>query len=77
MGEVKFDDVESLYKRIKPLLKLKQKLFKKLGYEVGINNIWLFLVETKWKVSHNLTLYDIVNDIMILDYRELKDFYGG
>ena len=77
MGEVKFNDVESLYKRIKPLLKLKQKLFRKLGYEVGIDNIWLFLVETKWKVSHNLTLYDIVNDIMILDYRELKDFYGG
>ena len=77
MGEVKFDDVESLYKRIKPLLKLKQELFKKLGYEVGIDNIWLFLVETKWKISHNLTLYDIVNDIMILDYRELKDFYGG
>ena len=75
MKEIYFSDVNELYERVLPVLKIKQKLFNGEDYMIGIDNIWLFLSETKWKRGVNLTLYDIVNDIMTLDYKTLKNFY--
>ena len=75
MKEIYFNSINELYNRILPALKIKQKLFEKNNHMIGIDNIWLCLSETKWKHSINLTLYDIVNDIMTLDYKTILDYY--
>lgn len=75
MQEIYFNNINELYNRVLPVLKLKQKEFKNENHMVGINNIWFCLSETKWKKSINLTLYDVVNDIITLEYKTLKDYY--
>jgi len=75
MKEIYFNSINELYNRVLPVLKLKQKFLKRDNHMVGIDNMWLFLVETKWKKAIDLTLYDVVNDIMMLDYKMLKDYY--
>ncbi len=75
MKEIYFNNVNELYNRVLPVLKIKQKLLEKENHMVGINNIWLCLSEVKWKNDIGLTLYDIVNDIMTLEYKTIKDYY--
>ena len=74
MKEIYFNNVNELYNRVLPALKIKQKLLEKENHMVGINNIWLCL-EMKWKNDTGLTLYDVVNDIMTLEYKTIKDYY--
>ncbi len=69
---VEFNNINELYERIYPCLKLKQRLLKTQGFDISIRSLWEFLSNT-WKNSSNLTLYDMVNDIMILDINSLKE----
>lgn len=66
MEEVKFNNIKELYERVIPCLELKVKLLKKQNINVSKEDIWDYL-SNKWKNCNNLTLFDIVNDIMILD----------
>ena len=51
-----------------PVFNVKKRLIKNTEYENITNqDIWYYLIETKWKTSHNLTISDIVNDIITLD----------
>ncbi len=70
MEEVKFNNIKELYERVIPCLELKVKLLKKQNINVTKEDIWNSL-SNKWKNSNNLTLFDIVNDIMILDGNNL------
>ena len=70
---VEFESEEKLFERVYPCLKLKQKLLSIQGYDINIKDIWEYLANNLWKSSNNLTLYDIVNDIMILDVNNLKE----
>ena len=70
--DYEFKSKEDLYKRALPVLRLKVKEIKRVGFkEVESLNIWDFLIETKWKKSFNLQLSDIVNDILYLNIREV------
>ena len=70
MEEVKFNNIKELYERVIPCLELKVKLLKKQNINVSKEDIWDYL-SNKWKNCNNLTLFDIVNDIMILDGNNL------
>ena len=72
MKEVKFDNIKELYERVIPCLELKVKLLKEQNIDITKEDIWNYL-SNKWKNSNNLTLFDIVNDIMILDGNKLKE----
>ena len=72
MEEVKFDNIKELYERVIPCLELKVKLLKEQKIDTTKEDIWNYL-SNKWKNSNNLTLFDIVNDIMILDGNKLKE----
>ena len=72
MEEVKFNNLNELYERVIPSLELKVKLLKEQNINVTKEDIWNYL-SNKWKSTMNLTLYDIVNDIMILDGNKLKE----
>ena len=58
--------------RILPALNLKVREIKRFGFkEVESLNIWDFLIETKWKKGFNLQLFDIVNDILYLNIKDI------
>lgn len=69
-----FNTLEELKKRVSPAIDTKLKELKaNYYYDVTEEDIWEYL-KIKWKKKNNLTLYDIVNDIINLDNEEILDF---
>ena len=70
-----FKSVEDLYKRVLPALrsKVKELIREKTTY-VKEEDIWNFLVESKWKNSSGLELSDIVDDILNVNNDKLKTY---
>lgn len=66
--DIKFDTLEDLYKRIKPALLSKKDEMHKMGYiYIKEEDIWNYLREIKWVNSKNLSLYQMVSDILNSD----------
>lgn len=76
--ELNFTSREELFNRVKPALNAKKEEMHRLGYPyITINDIWNYLVETKWKSGKNLTLSDIVSDIIHSDNRKIDEYLKG
>lgn len=58
-----FKNLNDLYNRILPALSFKKREIKKQGIEITEKDIFNDL-KVKWSKSNNLTLSDIVEDIM-------------
>jgi hypothetical protein len=70
-----FHSIEELYQRVRPALRARvYKLSLKGISFVTEDDIWNLLME-KWKRGKNLTLFDIVHDILHFDERLLLDKY--
>lgn len=62
-----------LYKNLLPVFNVKKRLILHSKYKNITNeDIWLYLIETKWKKSHNLTISEIVNDIITIDIEKIN-----
>ena len=63
--DIEFSSLTELYDRIKPALNSKRKELERenLGY-IQIEDIWNFLKERKWFQSRNLSLAEMVDDIL-------------
>lgn len=73
--DFEFTSLEELYKRIKPALSTKQTEMQRLGYKyIEEEDIWNYLKEVKWKKSTDLSLYEMVNDVLNVD-NEVVDNY--
>lgn len=73
-----FNSLEELYKRLKPALTTKKEEMARVGYPyIKEEDIWNYLEERKWTKSKDLSLTDMVNDILntenILIDNYLKD----
>ncbi len=66
-----FNNIDELKKRIEPALKSKSHEFRKEGYNITEEDIWQYLSQNVFRNSHNLTLYDIVKEIMHIDKEKL------
>ena len=44
---------------------------------INVNDIWNYLKDTKWKISKNLVLCDMVNDIFSLDNKVIDNYVKG
>lgn len=65
MEDIKFSSIEELYKRLLPALETKKSELHKLGYTyIKSGDIWNALRQEKWQKSNNLTLYEMVDDIL-------------
>ena len=62
--DIEFKDAKELYKRVVPALRTKRRLLLKKGINVSENDIFKYLAKAKWSKSVNLTLNDVVNDII-------------
>ena len=61
-----------LYQGLIPALNVKLKMLKKSNYQdITKDDIWNYLRENKWKNSIDLTLADMVQDIIHTDNLEL------
>lgn len=68
MDDIKFTSLTDLYNRLLPALKCRKNEIKRLNISyVKEEDIWNYLKEKKWNISSNLTLADMVNDILNVD----------
>lgn len=70
-----FKTLKDLYKRVLPALKTKVSELKrgKIAF-LTEEDIWNYLRRGKWKNETDLTLLDIVNDILFIDEREILSY---
>ena len=65
---MEFTSQQQLYNKLLPVFNVKKRLIKNTEYnDITNQDIWYYLIEHKWKNSYNLTISDIVNDIITLD----------
>ena len=66
---------KELYKSLIPALNVKMRLLKKNNYnDITNKDIWNYLKNNKWVNSINLTISEMVNDIIHADNKEI-DIY--
>lgn len=74
--DMNFSSLEELYNRLKPALRTKKRELKENGYGyLKIEDIWNYLKEEKWKRSNNLSLNDMVSDILNADNEFIDDYF--
>lgn len=67
-----FTSQKELYKKLIPAFNVKLRLLKNTNYKYITNkDIWNYLKDNKWCKSINLTLADMVNDIIHADNKEI------
>lgn len=70
-----FNSVEELYQRLLPALKSKSKELKRIGLGfIKENDIWNYLKNNIWCKKDNLTLDEMVNDILMSSNQSLEDY---
>ena len=76
--EIKFKNLDDLYKRIFPALKSKVKEIHFEGYNyITEEDVWEYLKNSKWLQSYNLDLGSMVDDIFKADIRKLNEYVVG
>jgi hypothetical protein len=70
--EGEFKNLDELYQRVLPALKTKVAELSATKEQISEEEIWYHLAETKWKDSKNLTLFDIVDDIIKFKITDLE-----
>ena len=75
---MKFTSLSQLYRKLLPAFNVKKRLILNSKYKHITNeNIWVYLTETKWKKAYNLSLPEIINDIITVDLEEINHYIGG
>lgn len=70
-----FNTKEELFVRVRPALNAKLQELRRLNYyNITEMDIWNYLSENKWSKTKNLSLSDIVSDIMHLDNNRLDSY---
>ncbi len=70
-----FNSLKELYIKVRPVLTIKKNELKKLGMNYIVEaDIWNYLKSEKWIKTTNLSLSELVNDILECDLEKL-DIY--
>lgn len=72
--DIEFGSLKELYQRLEPALSVKAAEFKRCDLDVSKQNIWDYLAKSKWSLSNNLLLHQMVSDILNLKYNEILEF---
>ena len=62
--DIYFSSVVELRKRLTPALRLRIKSLRKDKINMTEDMLWNYFVNKYWKVANNLSLYEMVNDIL-------------
>ena len=72
---MEFRSQKELYLNLIPALNVKMKLLKRNKMNnITKEDIWNYLKDNKWKNSVDLTLADMVNDIIHVDNNEVSNY---
>ena len=72
---IEFHSVEELYKRVRPALVSKVREFRREKIDfVKEEDIWNYLIETKWRNGNGLELYHLVDDILNTNNQEIEKY---
>ena len=73
--DIEFKSIKELYERLIPALETRESEIKRSGCNyIKKEDIWNYLTGFKWKGSKNLLLFEMVDDIMSVDYVLLKNY---
>lgn len=62
---MEFASLKDLYNHVKPALITKKEEMNKLGFTYIVEeDIWNYLKEVKWQEATNLSLSEMINDIL-------------
>lgn len=65
MEDIKFGSLQELFIRVKPALRSKVKELKSVGYKfISETDVFNYLKDNKWCKKSNLTLSELVDDIL-------------
>ncbi len=65
-----------LYLALLPVFNVKRRLLSITDNNITNEDIWKYLTISKWKNSHNLTISEMVNDIVTVDIKAINRFKG-
>lgn len=70
-----FNSLDELKERLKPALVTKRREMNRSGYAfIDEEDIWNYLKENKWIISNDLSLYQMVTDILNAENARISDF---
>ena len=76
--KIEFENVKQLYNRLLPALRTKKEEMKRVGITyIQEEDIWNFLKEKKWKKANDLSLYDMVSDVLNTDNSLIENYLKG
>lgn len=75
MNDIRFKNLDDLYKRIYPALSSKKRELKKkkINY-IKEQDIWDYLKKFRWNTAKDLDLGEMVNDIFNVTEEELDKY---
>lgn len=74
---MEYNNQFELYKALVPVFNVKKRLLINANYNNITNeDIWKYLSVTKWKYTNNLTISEMVNDIINIDALKIINFKG-
>ena len=74
---MEYNNLTELYKALLPAFNVKQRLLSITIYHNLTNqDIWKYLAVNKWRRSNDLTIADMVNDIIMIDAKEIINYKG-
>lgn len=62
--DINFSSVDELKKRLMPAIRLRRKQLKKQNIIISEEELWDYFVNNYWKKANNLSLYEMVNDVL-------------
>ena len=75
--EIEFDSLDELYQRLEPAMTTKIAELKRNDIDyVSKDDIWRFLEEREWKTANDLSLHQMVDDILNVDNEKLIKYVG-
>ena len=73
--DINFSSLQELYERIRPALITKKEEMRRLGINyIKEEDIWNYFKETKWTKATNLSLYQMVTDVLNTDNILIEDY---
>lgn len=74
-NELNFKSLDELYNRIKPALYSKVQELQRLNIDyIKEVDIWNYLIKHEWKKRNNLTIAEMISDILNSDNSLIKSF---
>lgn len=73
-GDIKFKSLNDLYKRLYPALNTRKTELVKMQIDVKEIDIWNFLSGSLWAKNNDLTLSDMVKDILEMETEAIINY---